>query len=88
MPCYVCTIRAHLFRVYGTPPITHNPITITRNTRANLLRPMRWHADLNQCHLLNPNNMIRITGRLTNEAGLDAQAAHSYAILPLFSLCL
>lgn len=69
--------HTHLFRVYGTPSITCNPITIISNTHANHLRPMRWHADLNQCHLLNPNNMIRITRRLTNEARLAEQAADS-----------
>lgn len=86
----VCTHRAHLFRVYGSPPITCNPITITWNTHANHLRPMRWHADLNQCHLLNPNNMIRITGRLTNEARLAEQAGRFidclFSCSPLFCL--
>ena len=79
----VYTLLAHLFGVYGTPPITCNPITITWNTHANHLRPMRWHADLNLCHLLNPNNMIRITGRLTNEARLAEQAADSWTVLLL-----
>lgn len=73
----VYTYRAHLFRVYGTSPITFNPITITWNTHTIHLRPMRWHADLNQCHLFNLNNVIRITGRLTNEERLAEQAADS-----------
>lgn len=71
------TNTAHPFRVHGTLSITCNPITIISNCHTNHLCPMRWHADLNQCHLLNPYNMIRITRRLTNEERLAEHAADS-----------